>query len=89
MNTVTTKSQNLSRDIMNGNNQMVMMHASIRENRGLNISIEMLDPGYAEANRDEVAESVYDFILEAQMLADQQGIPAMTRDAPNGTNETE
>jgi len=68
-------SQNISQDIMNGNSHAVMMNASVRQNQGLNINIELLDPEYAAANHRDIAIAVTDFVHEAMELAQSSGIP--------------
>ena len=67
--------QNLHGDVMDNGVQKVMMNASIRTGKYLQIHVEVLDAEYAEANKADVAEAVNAFLVNAFDAAADNGLP--------------
>jgi hypothetical protein len=63
-------------DIVDGQQQKVMLNASIRDGKYLNLQVEVLDASYAAANAQAVNEAVAAFIRQACAAASQAGVPA-------------
>lgn len=57
------------------NNQKLMLHASFSE-RGLSLSVEVLDAAYVAANRDAADRDTAQFIALACAEAAEAGVPA-------------
>lgn len=61
--------------------QKVMQQATIREERLLQIHVEILDPDYVKANQAEVQEGISAFILRACDTAMKNGVPVSPAEA--------
>lgn len=69
----------LHAEVTDGTSQKAVLHASYRQDRHLNLQVEVLDAPYTAANREAVTEAVLTFIREACDAAAAAGLPtAMT-----------
>lgn len=73
INNYTTK--NLRADVMDGGVQKVMMNATIRPGKYLQLQVEILDETYAADNKDALQEAVSTFIASARDTAAENGLP--------------
>lgn len=62
-------------DVVDNGTQKVMLNATVRKDRYLQIHIEVLDPAYAEANAKAVQAAVTQFIADACATAAENGLP--------------
>ncbi len=73
INNYTT--QNLHGDLLENGVQKVMLQATIREERLLQIHVEVLDPAYVKANQADVQAAIGAFVLRAANAATENGVP--------------
>ena len=62
-------------DVMDNGAQKVMLNATIRADKSLHMSMEVLDPGYVAANAADVQEAVNAFLAAAFDKAAENGLP--------------
>jgi hypothetical protein len=65
-------------DIVDNGAQKVMLNATVRAGKYLQLHLEILDPEYVQANVEAVETAVDAFIKQACATATQNGIPTGT-----------
>ena len=75
MNVTTTSSQQITANVMNGNDQKAAFAASIRPGKGLNINVEIVDTDYAVQNGEAIANALDAFLTDIMTRAQAASIP--------------
>ena len=70
-----TETKQFGGDILNGQQQAVMLSASLQEGQSVNLHVQVLDPAYVVANQEGVASAVDAFIVKIRSLAAASGLP--------------
>lgn len=69
------ESLQLGGDIMNGMNQAVMYNASVQEGHSVQLSVQVLDPVFVQANAEGIATAINAFIDRVRTIARSSGLP--------------
>jgi len=75
MNVTTTSSQQITANVMDGNDQKAAFAASIRPGKGVNINVEIVDTDYAAQNGEAIANAFDAFLADALTRAQAANIP--------------
>lgn len=67
--------QNLSSNIMNGDKQALMLHASLASGVSINLHLQVMDADYVEAHAEEITQVVDGFIARTRALGKALNLP--------------